>query len=47
MAYKITINVEDFDDLSIACEEVANAIECGYKGGIIGFSGDTWNLEKV
>ena len=42
----ITINIEDIEDASLACIEVANLIEEGYKNGTIGFSGDTWKIEE-
>ena len=42
----ITINVEDINDAADACREVAQSIENGYTSGIIGYSGDTWELDK-
>lgn len=42
----IIINVDDIDDAAEACREVAEAIDEGYHSGIIGVSGDTWEIEK-
>lgn len=40
----ITINIEDPSDAASACKEVADLIEQGYTSGIIGYSGDTWEI---
>ena len=42
----ITINIEDIEDAPTACREVANLIEEGYTSGIIGCSGDTWEIDE-
>ena len=42
----IIINVENIDDASYACREVANAIEEGYTNGFIGCSCDSWEINK-
>lgn len=42
----ITINVENIEDAAIACNEVAKLIEEGYTSGIIGCSGDTWEIDE-
>lgn len=42
----ITINIEDIDNAAEACREVAEKIEEGYTSGIIGWSGDTWEMEE-
>jgi ABC-type methionine transport system ATPase subunit len=42
---KIEIEIENIEDAAQACREVADAIEQGYMGGIIGYSGDTWGIE--
>ena len=41
----ITINVENIEDAATACREVANLIEEGYTRGMIGCSGDPWDIE--
>ena len=41
----ITINVENGHDAADACREVASLIENGYTSGIIGCSGDTFDIE--
>lgn len=42
----ITIKVQTPDDAADACREVADAIEQGYNGGIIGVSSDTWGIDE-
>ena len=41
----ITINVENRNEASDACREVARMIENGYTNGMIGCSGDTFEIE--
>ena len=41
----ITSNVENGNEASDACREVARMIEDGYTSGIIGCSGDTFEIE--
>ena len=41
----ITINVENGNEASDACREVARLIENGYTSGMIGCSGDTFEIE--
>ena len=41
----ITINVENGNEASEACREVARMIENGYTSGMIGCSGDTFEIE--
>ena len=41
----ITINVENGNEASEACREVARLIENGYTNGMIGCSGDTFEIE--
>ena len=41
----ITINIENGKDASEACREVARLIENGYTNGMIGCSGDTFEIE--
>lgn len=41
----ITINLENGNEASDACREVARMIEDGYTSGIIGCSGDTFEIE--
>ena len=41
----ITINVENGNEASDACREVARLIENGYTNGMIGCSGDTFEIE--
>ena len=41
----ITINIENGNDASDACSEVARLIENGYTNGMIGCSGDTFEIE--
>ena len=41
----ITINIENGHDAADACREVARLIENGYTNGIIGCSGDTFEIE--
>ena len=41
----ITIGVENREDAAQACREVAELIEQGYNGGLIGWSTDSWNIE--
>ena len=42
---RIVIEVENILDAAEACREVADKIEQGYRGGIVGWSGDTWQVE--
>ena len=42
----ITIEVSDIDDAATACREVADKIEEGYHSGTIGWSCDTWEINK-
>lgn len=41
----ITINIENGTEASEACREVARMIENGYTSGMIGCSGDTFEIE--
>ena len=41
----ITINIENGNEASEACREVARLIENGYTNGMIGCSGDTFEIE--
>ena len=41
----ITINIENRNEASDACREVARMIENGYTSGMIGCSGDTFEIE--
>ena len=41
----ITINLENGNEASDACREVARMIEDGYTSGIIGCYGDTFEIE--
>lgn len=41
----ITINIENGNEASEACREVARMIENGYTNGMIGCSGDTFEIE--
>ena len=41
----ITINIENGNEASEACREVARLIENGYTSGMIGCSGDTFEIE--
>ena len=41
----ITINIENGNEASEACREVARMIENGYTSGMIGCSGDTFEIE--
>lgn len=41
----ITIEVENREDAAQACREVAEQVEQGYNGGLIGFSADSWGIE--
>lgn len=41
----ITIEVEERENAADACREVANLIEQGYSSGIIGWSGDSWDID--
>ena len=41
----ITINIENGNDASEACRKVARLIENGYTNGMIGCSGDTFEIE--
>lgn len=41
----ITINVENGNEASEACREVARMIDNGYTNGMIGCSGDTFEIE--
>jgi len=42
----ITINVSDRDDAAWACRLVADRIEEGCTGGILGWSADEWNISE-
>ena len=42
----IIINVDDISDAAEACREVAGLIDEGYTNGIIGVSGDTWEIDE-
>ena len=41
----ITINIENGNEASEACREVARLIDNGYTSGMIGCSGDTFEIE--
>ena len=41
----ITINIENGNEASEACREVARMIDNGYTSGMIGCSGDTFEIE--
>ena len=41
----ITINIENGNEASEACREVARMIENGYTNGMVGCSGDTFEIE--
>lgn len=41
----ITIEVENMEDAAQVCREVAEQIEQGYRGGLVGWSSDSWEIE--
>lgn len=43
---EIVIRVENPNDASDACREVAKSIEDGYTSGTIGWSSDTWEINE-
>lgn len=47
MAYRITINVENHEDIEDALRIVAEEISEGNTSGMIGYSSDDWELERL
>lgn len=48
MKYTLIINdIDDSDGIVEAVREVAQAIEDGYSGGIVGCSGASWSLDVI
>lgn len=45
--YKITINIENIANASDACKIVANLIDKGYVGGLLGVSADSWDISAI
>lgn len=42
----ITIEVSNINDAADYCREVADKIEEGYYGGLVGWTSDSWSLEE-
>lgn len=46
MSYKVTLYIENEQDIPFALQEVANLVNQGYTNGFIGCSSDSWDIEE-